>query len=89
LLEERTRLQGDQKTILLCEETMVTRRMVVRERERIIELSTMDFLKLLETEQRIQWADAVFGRQIPKPSGAVFCRLRFSNANSIRYRRTG
>jgi hypothetical protein len=30
------------------------RRIVVRERERIVELSTMDYLKLLEAERRIQ-----------------------------------
>jgi len=60
VIEEPTRLQGDEKAVLLCEETMVTRRIVVRERERIVELSTMDFLKLLEAEQRIQSADAVF-----------------------------
>jgi len=63
VIEEPTRLQGDEKAVLLCEETMVTRRIVVRERERI-ELSTMDFLKLLEAEQRIQSADAVFDRAL-------------------------
>jgi hypothetical protein len=64
VIEEPTRLRGDEKAVLLCEETMVTRRVVVRERERIIELSTMDFLKLLEAEQRIQSADAVFDRAL-------------------------
>jgi hypothetical protein len=64
VIEEPRRLQGDEKAVLLCEETMVTRRIVVRERERIIELSTMDFLKLLEAEQRIQSADAVFDRAL-------------------------
>lgn len=49
---------------MLCEETAVTRRVVVREREKIIELGTMDFLKLLEAEQRIQSADAVFERAL-------------------------
>lgn len=64
VIEEPTRLQKDEKAVLLCEETAVTRRVVVRERERIIELSTMDFLKLLESEQRIQSADAVFDRAL-------------------------
>ena len=64
VIEEPTRLQGEERAILLCEETAVTRRLVVRERERIIELSTMDFLKLLEAEQRIQSADAVFDRAL-------------------------
>jgi hypothetical protein len=36
----------------------------VRERDKIIELSTMDFLKLLEAERRIQSADAVFDRAL-------------------------
>ena len=40
----------------------ITLILIVRERERIIELSTSDFLKLLEVEQRIQSADAVFDR---------------------------
>ena len=64
VIEEPTRLPGDEKAILLCEESAVTRRVIVREREKIIELSTMDFLKLLEAEQRIQSADAVFDRAL-------------------------
>jgi hypothetical protein len=64
VIEEPARLQGDDRAILLCEETAVTRRIVLRERERIIELSTMDYLKLLEAEQRIQSADAVFDRAL-------------------------
>lgn len=64
VIEEPGRLQGDEKAILLCEETAVIRRIVVREREKIIELSTMDFLKILEAEQRIQSADAVFDRAL-------------------------
>jgi hypothetical protein len=32
----------------------------VRDRERIVELSTLDFLRILEAEQRIQSADRVF-----------------------------
>lgn len=58
VIEEPARLQGNEKAILLCEETAVTRRVVVRELEKIIELGTMDFLRLLETEQRIQSAEA-------------------------------
>ena len=64
IIEEPTRLQGDDRAVLLCEESAVTRRVIVRERERIIELSTMDFLRILEAEQRIQSADAVFDRAI-------------------------
>ena len=64
VIEEPARLTADERAILLCEETAVTRRIIVRERERIIELSTMDFLKLLEAEQRIQSADAVFDQAL-------------------------
>jgi hypothetical protein len=64
VIEEPARLQGDDKAILLCEETAVIQRIVIREREKIIELSTMDFLKILEAEQRIQSADAVFDRAL-------------------------
>ena len=48
----------------LCEETAVTRRITVQEREKIIELTTLDFLMLLEEEQRIQSAQVVFERAI-------------------------
>ena len=64
VVEEPARLQGNDKAILLCEETAVTRRIIVREREKIIELSTMDFLRLLEAERRIQSADAIFDRAL-------------------------
>ena len=64
VVEEPGRLQGDERAILLCGETAVTRRIVVREREKIIELTTMDFLKLLEEERRLQSADAVFARAL-------------------------
>ena len=64
VIEEPARLQGEDKAILLCEETAVTRRIVVRERTKIIELTTMDFLILLEKEKRIQSADAVFERAL-------------------------
>lgn len=64
VVEDPIRLQGDDKAVLLCEETAVMRRIVVRERERIVELSTMDYLKLLEAERRIQSADAVFERAL-------------------------
>jgi hypothetical protein len=64
VIEEPARLKQDEKAILLCEETAVTRRIVVREREKIVELTTMDFLKLLEEERRIQSADAVFERAL-------------------------
>jgi hypothetical protein len=60
VIEEPDRLQGDERGVLLCEETAVLRRVVVRDKERIVELSTLDFLRILEAEQRIQSADQVF-----------------------------
>jgi len=60
VIEEPDRLQGDERGLLLCEETAVLKRVVVRDRERIVELSTLDFLRILEAEQRIQSAEQVF-----------------------------
>lgn len=64
VIEEPGRLSGDERAILLCEETAVTRRISIRERDRLVELSTMDFLRMLEQERRIQSADAVFDRAL-------------------------
>jgi len=47
---EPDRLLGDERGVLLCEETAVLKRVVVRDRERIVELSTLDFLRILEAE---------------------------------------
>jgi hypothetical protein len=60
VIEEPDRLQGRERGLLLCEETAVLKRIVVRDRERIVELSTLDFLRILEAEQRIQSAEQVF-----------------------------
>lgn len=60
IIEEPDRLIGDERGVLLCEETAVLRRVLVRDRERIVELSTMDFLRILESERRIQSAEHVF-----------------------------
>jgi len=60
VIEEPDRLLGDERGVLLCEETTVLKRVVIRDRERIVEISTLDFLTILEAEQRIQSAQAVF-----------------------------
>ncbi len=60
VIEEPDRLSGDERGVLLCEETAVLRRVVVRDRSRIVELSTLDFLNILEAERRIQSAEQVF-----------------------------
>lgn len=60
VIEEPSRLTGNERGLLLCEETAVLRRVVVRDRERIVEISTLDFLRILEAEQRIQSAELVF-----------------------------
>jgi hypothetical protein len=64
VIEEPGRLGEGERAVLLCEETAVLRRVVVRDRERIVEMSTMDFLTALESERRIQSADAVFERAL-------------------------
>jgi len=60
VIEEPDRLLGAERGILLCEETAVLKRIAVRDRERIVELSTLDFLRILEAERRIQSADHIF-----------------------------
>jgi hypothetical protein len=60
VIEEPDRLTGDERAVLLCEETAVFRRVEIRDKERTVALSTMDFLRLLEAERRIQSADRVF-----------------------------
>lgn len=60
IIEEPDRLLGDERGLLLCEETAILKRVVVRDRERIVELSTLDFLRILEAEGRIQSAEQVF-----------------------------
>lgn len=60
VIEEPDRLQGNERGILLCEETAVLKRIVVRDREKVVELSTLDFLRILEAEQCIQSAEQVF-----------------------------
>lgn len=64
VIEEPVRLQGQDKVILLCEDTAVMRRIIVLEAGKIVELPTTDFLRLLEEETRIHSADAVFDRAL-------------------------
>lgn len=60
VIEEPDRLLGQERGVLLCEESAVLRRVVVRERDRIVELGVVDFLRILEAEQRIQSAEQVY-----------------------------
>lgn len=62
VIEQSGRLQGAERAVLLCEETAVLRRVTVRDRARIVELSTLDFLRVLEAERRIQSAEELFRR---------------------------
>ena len=66
VIDEPGRLTGEQRAILLCEETNVLRRIIVRERDRIVELSTLDFLKELESHGRINSAAETFNRAFIK-----------------------
>ncbi len=96
VIEEPGRLRPNERGILLCEESAVLRRIVVREKDRIIELSTMDFLRLLEAEGRIQSADAVFQMAVEggrSPSNVQHLarqseELRATIAGLVRPRRT-
>jgi hypothetical protein len=73
VIEEPDRLTGDERGVLLCEETAVFRRVEIRDRDRIVELSTMDFLRLLEAEHRIQSADRIF--EIVEEAGRMASRV--------------
>ncbi len=64
VIEEPGRLGEGERAVLLCEESAVLRRVVVQDRDRIVEVSTMDFLMTLERERQIQSADAVFERAL-------------------------
>ena len=59
VIEEPDRLSAE-RGLLLCDESAVLKRVVVRDRARIVELSTLDFLRILAAERRIQSADDVF-----------------------------
>jgi hypothetical protein len=80
VIEEPDRLTGDERAVLLCEETAVFRRIEIRERERIVELSTMDFLRLLEAERRIQSADRIF--EIVEEAGRMASRVTKRSGHS-------
>ena len=54
IINHPAELDDDEKAVLLCEETAVLKRVTVESKDKIIELSTVDFLKLLEQMQRIQ-----------------------------------
>lgn len=73
VIEEPDRLTGDERGVLLCEETAVLRRIVVRDRTRVVELSTLDFLKLLQAERRIQSADHIF--EVAAQAGRAASRM--------------
>lgn len=60
VIEEPDRLIGNERGILLCEESALLRRVVVQDKAKIIELSTLDFLRVLELQQYIQSAEQVF-----------------------------
>ena len=62
VIEEPDRIGIDERAILLCEENDVTGKITVNQPAYIVEISTMDFLKGLEQQQRINSADAVFDR---------------------------
>lgn len=62
VVEEPGRLNEGEIAILLCEETNVLHRVIVQDRRKIVEISTLDYLRLLEENRKIQSADYVFQR---------------------------
>jgi hypothetical protein len=81
VIEEPGRLEGNERGLLLCEETAVLRRVVVRDRQRIVEISTLDFLRLLEAEQRIQPAEQVF--ELAAAAGRAASRVEKLDAQDV------
>jgi hypothetical protein len=79
VIEEPDRLLGNERGVLLCEETAVLKRVVVRDRERIVELSTLDFLRILEAEHRIQSAELVF--ELAAKAGRLPSRVEKSSGH--------
>jgi hypothetical protein len=62
VIEEPHRLDHNELGVLLGEETAILRRIQVTQRDKIVAISTMDYLKLLEGQQRIQSAESIFER---------------------------
>lgn len=62
VIEEPGRLGDNEMAVLLCEETAILKRIQVVQPDKIVEVSTMDFLILLEEQHRIQSAEIVFER---------------------------
>jgi hypothetical protein len=71
VIEEPDRLTGDERAVR--RDCHVFRRIEIRDRERLVELSTMDFLRLLEAERRIQSADRIF--EIAEEAGRTASRV--------------
>jgi hypothetical protein len=80
IIEEPDRLQGAERGLLLCEETAVLKRVTVRDRDRIVEISTLDFLRILEAEKRIQSAEQVF--ELAAQAGRLASRVEKLNAHN-------
>jgi hypothetical protein len=80
VIEEPDRLQGAERGLLLCEETAVLKRVTVRDRDRIVEISTLDFLRILEAEKRIQSAEQVF--ELAAQAGRLASRVEKLNAHN-------
>ncbi len=73
-------MQGAERGLLLCEETAVLKRVTVRDRDRIVEISTLDFLRILEAEKRIQSAEQVF--ELAAQAGRLASRVEKLNAHN-------
>lgn len=84
VIEQPGRLGPNERGVLLCEESAILRRVTVRDRERIVAISTTDFLRILEQEQRIQSADAVLNMALEAGRAASAKEHLSSHTTTVR-----
>jgi hypothetical protein len=85
VINDPQRLRPGELAILLCEETAITRgRFSVDNPENLIVASTMDFLRALEAEHRIQSAEVVM--QLAVEAGRVANQKTFIDPHEQRVR---
>lgn len=84
VIEQPGRLVDDERGVLLCEESAVLKRIEVRDRDRVVAISTIDFLLVLEQEGRIQSLDAVLDLALAAGRRPNVKRLLPDRANDTR-----
>lgn len=84
VIEQAGRLGPNERGVLLCEESAILRRVTVRDGEQIVAISTTDFLRILEQEQRIQSADAVLNMALAAGRAASAKEHLSSHTSAVR-----